>query len=67
MNTRTGKVNYKLHTILPKPEIELDSKYGHVFSQADKTNLKETLNMGRLGNDNRFIDGREIPGVLFLR
>lgn len=61
VNTRTGKVAYKLHTIQSKPEIELDSKYGHVLTQEDKTNLLETLNMGHLGTITDSKTGEKFP------
>lgn len=61
VNSRNGKVDYKLHTIQAKPEIELDSKYGHEFTQEDKTNLKETLNMGRLGTITDSTTGDKFP------
>ncbi|HCU43557.1 MAG TPA: hypothetical protein DF610_00160, partial [Sphingobacterium sp.] len=58
-----GKVVAALHGIRKEPNLNFEF-FGHSFSQADKENLRETGNMGRVVNLTNPNTGETIPSIV---
>ena len=60
-----GKVIVAIHGIRREPNLNFEF-FGHRFSQADKQNLLETGNMGRVVNLTNPNDGSSIPSIISI-
>ena len=60
-----GKVIFAIHGIRREPNLNFEF-FGHRFSQADKQNLLETGNMGRVVNLTNPNDGSSIPSIISI-
>lgn len=60
-----GNVIFAIHGIRREPNLNFEF-FGHRFSQADKQNLLETGNMGRVVNLTNPNDGSSIPSIISI-